>query len=107
MADGECRGREVVAHGPDGESGAVEEGDETAGFLTPAGEEAVEFIVGSWHDPFLAFPGWVLKVHDDDVGYFAKIDWVAEDGFAWVAVNATSRESGGAGIRRTWSAQKH
>ena len=83
VADGVGRGGEVVAHGPDGEGGAVQEGDEAAGFFAPAGEEGVELGVGGGHDPLLAFPAGALKVHDDDVEDLAEVDGVAEDGLAW------------------------
>lgn len=88
VAEGVCGGGEVVAHGPDGQGGAVEEGDEVVGFLAPVGEEAVEVRVGGGHDPFVAFPRRVLEVQDYYVGGFAEVDGVAQDGFAlgWLLV---------------------
>ena len=83
VADGVGGCGEVVAHGPDGEGGAVDEGDEVAGFVAPAGKEGVELGVGGGHDPLLALPAGALKVHDDDVEDLAEVDGVAEDGFAW------------------------
>ena len=83
MGGGVCRGREIVAHGPEGEVGDVEEVDESAGFGAPACEEAVEIGVGGGEDPFVVVPGFVAEVHDYDVEDFAVVDGVAEDGFAW------------------------
>ena len=83
VGHGVCGGREIVAHGPEGEVGDVEEVDESAGFGAPACEEAVEIGVGGREDPFVAVPGWVLEVRGYDVEDFAVVDGVAEDGFAW------------------------
>lgn len=33
------------------------------------------------------FPSFVLEVHDNNVGYFAVVDWVAENGSAFVVVS--------------------
>ena len=76
-------GGEVVAHGPHGQVGGVEEGDQVLGRGTPAGEEGGELRGGGWEDPFVgAFPGCVLEVHGDYVEGFAEVDGIAEEGFA-------------------------
>lgn len=76
-------GWEVVAHGPEGEGGDVEEGDESVGFGAPGFEEVGQVGGGGGEDPFVAGPGGVLEVYDDDVEDIAEVDGVAEDGFAW------------------------
>lgn len=77
----------IVAHGPEGESWDVEEGDESVGFGTPGCEEAGEGGVGGWEDGFVGVgPGGVLEVHGYDVEGLAVGDGVAEDGFAWERV---------------------
>ena len=107
---GVCGGRKVVAHGPEGKVGDVEEVDESVGFGAPACKEAVEVGVGGGEDPFVVVPGGVLEVGDYDVEDFAVVDGVAEDGFAWrglLLVLLRTSELGGRRSQRTWPAKEH